>query len=782
MPEEQRPLKAFLCHASGDKPAVRELYKYLVKEGVDAWLDEEKLLPGQDWNEEILRALQESDAIIICLSRMSVSKEGYVQREIKEAIEKAKEKPSRTIFVIPSKIDHCELPNYLKQWQAVDLFAKNGYERLMRSLQARANKVGAVIKPASIEEFVDEELENELKRLFFEGRGAFLVENWEKAIHRFRKILSLRPNYLGASEQLAEAEHQRSLAKRYLEGVEAVREENWQVAIDVLAELLEDAANYKDAASFLEVAKKQKELHDLYTEAQQLHVAGQWQAVVKVFELIVDIDSNYQDRDGLLLSARKEAAEMERLAELNELYSQSVKSIDKGQWYEARRVLERIHKSQTGFLETELLLRKVENEISRIEEFEKRKVQINTLYEQARGLFHSHLWQQALNKLNEIWALDPNFDDVDSIALKVNAELEQEKKRTELQNKLATMYSQAVMLLKDGKHQEALNKWQEIKTLDPKYHDRQNIQAKFDEYGKRTIVQLLKKYWISLSIAAILLAVSLVTSVIFAANKIKEQVSNTAEPSSTAEPLLSRIEDEKGVPMVLVSAGTFMMGRDDGATDEAPLHEVYLDAYYIDQYEVTNARYRECEQAGVCEPPQEVSSKAGPASYYRGSYYDKYPVIYVDWIMAKKYCEWRSASLPTEAQWEKAARGTDKRLYPWGDTEVACHLVNYVGCPQAGTQEVTRYPSGQSPYKVYNMAGNVWEWVGDWYLAAYYKSSPTNNPTGPSHGLSHVLKGGSFYDTADNLYVTKRWYRAPTIADYNIGFRCARSTSEVLPK
>ena len=175
---------------------------------------------------------------------------------------------------------------------------------------------------------------------------------------------------------------------------------------------------------------------------------------------------------------------MERLAELNELYSQSVKAIDASQWYEARKLLERIHKAQTGFLETELLLRKVENEILKLEEIDKRNIQINTLYEQARGLARSKLWQQALTKIEEIWALNPDFDDVDDITVKVKAELEQEKQRTELQNKLVTMYSEAVRLLKEGKQQEALDKWQAIKTLDPKYPDRQNIQAKFKRIWK----------------------------------------------------------------------------------------------------------------------------------------------------------------------------------------------------------------------------------------------------------------------------------------------------------
>src|SRR5215208_6586615 len=138
--EARRPLKVFLCHASGDKLLVRELYKRLMAEGVDAWLDQEKLLPGQDWRVEIPRAVREADVVVVCLSNKSVTKEGYVQKEIKFALDSAKEKPEGTIFLIPVRLDDCPVPERLKRWQWVDLFESNGYERLMRSLRLRADK------------------------------------------------------------------------------------------------------------------------------------------------------------------------------------------------------------------------------------------------------------------------------------------------------------------------------------------------------------------------------------------------------------------------------------------------------------------------------------------------------------------------------------------------------------------------------------------------------------------------------------------------------------------
>jgi hypothetical protein len=141
-------LKVFLCHSSGDKPAVRRLYHYLVDQGVDAWLDEEKLIPGQDWNFEISKALDSSDIILVCLSKSSVDKEGYVQREIRAALDKALEKPDGTIFIIPARLEECELPHRLRQYHWVDLFENGGREKLMKALELRAADLGRVAAQA----------------------------------------------------------------------------------------------------------------------------------------------------------------------------------------------------------------------------------------------------------------------------------------------------------------------------------------------------------------------------------------------------------------------------------------------------------------------------------------------------------------------------------------------------------------------------------------------------------------------------------------------------------
>lgn len=241
-------------------------------------------------------------------------------------------------------------------------------------------------------------------------------------------------------------------------------------------------------------------------------------------------------------------------------------------------------------------------------------------------------------------------------------------------------------------------------------------------------------------------------------------------PGQTPDP--SDFVDPKGVPMQEVPAGEFTMGSDNGDPDEKPVHAVYLDAYYIDKYEVTNARYKACADDGVCQPPQSTSSYTHP-NYYDNSEFNDYPVLYVDWDMARVYCEWREAQLPTEAQWEKAARDAEGRIYPWGNSidETFANYDSNIG----DTTSVRNYEKGKSPYGVYDMAGNVWEWVADWYSASYDQSSPTENPLGPDSGQERVLRGGAWEQDEYTVRVTYRLKSLPSDVHFTYGFRCTRS-------
>jgi len=241
----------------------------------------------------------------------------------------------------------------------------------------------------------------------------------------------------------------------------------------------------------------------------------------------------------------------------------------------------------------------------------------------------------------------------------------------------------------------------------------------------------------------------------------------TPEPP-TATPSTD-ITDGYGVQMALVPAGDFTMGSNSGEDDERPAHLVSVPSFYIDKYEVTNKLYKACVDAGRCTPPQNLSSTTRP-DYFGNPEFDDFPVIYVNWEQAKAYCNWRSALLPSESQWEKAALGTTGFIYPWGN-EINGTFANYDGAFRRDTSKVGSYELGRSVYGVYDMVGNVWEWTSSLYIPYPYRVDERENPNTPGE---RVVRGGSWYDHTAGLRSSDRYGDGVEDVNDGLGFRCAR--------
>lgn len=236
-----------------------------------------------------------------------------------------------------------------------------------------------------------------------------------------------------------------------------------------------------------------------------------------------------------------------------------------------------------------------------------------------------------------------------------------------------------------------------------------------------------------------------------------------------------------GAPMVVIPEGEFLMGSNDGAANERPEHKVWLKRYAIDQYEVTISLYAKFLKSATHGPPPTWDDEAVTSAGNR-------PAVGLTWPDAEAYCKWAGKRLPTEAEWEKAARGTDGRRYPWGHMQPFVDIANYnrgvwvsdaitlvpvtSGLEGMSVRHGTK-EGGKSPYGLFHMAGNAAEWVADWYDREYYQKSPARNPTGPAAGEKRVIRGGSWADVPMGIRATVRISAEPEFQDRTIGVRCA---------
>ena len=293
------------------------------------------------------------------------------------------------------------------------------------------------------------------------------------------------------------------------------------------------------------------------------------------------------------------------------------------------------------------------------------------------------------------------------------------------------------------------------------------------------------------------------TETVPAATATVPEPAPTPTPDATATPALSigssRTIEIDGMVQVYVPAGEFTMGADDydaqtpskpgRAYSEIPVHVVNLDGYWIDKFEVTTGQYEQCVTAGACQAPHLFRSGEPNRPWYRPKYYGNpefkdYPVIWISWFYAKDYCSWAGRRLPSEAEWEKAARGTDARKYTWGNDPVRSGLANLcdTNCPleQANglyndgwgnTAPVGSFPQGASPYGAMDMAGNVWEWTSS--LIQDYPYSATDGREDLTVSGERSWRGGSWTNGYWWMRVTLRYRSVDWYWNYNLGFRCA---------
>jgi formylglycine-generating enzyme required for sulfatase activity len=251
----------------------------------------------------------------------------------------------------------------------------------------------------------------------------------------------------------------------------------------------------------------------------------------------------------------------------------------------------------------------------------------------------------------------------------------------------------------------------------------------------------------------------------------REEAVREAVRQEKARQKVARHLEAEQRKMVSVPAGEFFMGcnkKVDKACfeNEKPGRTVVLDAFAIDTYEVTVASYRRCVGAGKCTVPN-----TGGSCNWSDPDHVQHPINCVNWTQADEYCRWVGKRLPTEAEWEKATRGTDGRVYPWGNGwEASKANVD----SSNGTVPVGSYPAGISPYGAHDMTGNVWEWTADWYTDDYHKNGPTQNPKGPEQGAFRSVRGGSWGYHPRDVRASSRGRYTPGVRLGSLGFRCAR--------
>ncbi len=737
MPDEvKRPLKVFLCHASADKPKVRELYRYLKRRGLQPWLDAEDLLPGQAWQVEIPKAIETSDAIIICLSKGSVNQEGYVQKEIKYAVDKALEMPEGRIFLIPARLEECEVPYGLKKYQWVDLFDESGFSKLMRSLKERASQLERATVQVSKQAENSSYLAEKPKQELHDGISVNVNGNVQG------NIIIGNENAVQSQTALSVESSDKKTAQLQWAPTDALQDGKPYISIDITSK--------ENCLIKCYCYIKSVELNGVLRDDIKRDIAKHTTRVSWWGGSDEDVGIKYIDPMGfgrLNLASLDDKISVKYPLQFETAKGPQYKGHD-GKFF-----------LQFGDYTIVLGLSCIADGV----EFIEIPITISFKYaEEHQPGGDNHIkWtetHQILRLLPKDKSLSPQIENLDKLE-KLGSPSPVKKKAPEKPpRKLKTEYIIAIITT-------AATLLAALIGILPQYLNL--VPAPTAIF---TVTTTATTFFTQVPMATLT-----ITTTRTPFTPSLTATFTDLPPSETPEPRLTPTEALTLTPTSLPTETTnakdmeMLLAQEVNFKLEGSSPPIHLHQFYIDKFEVTNAHYKDCVDAGGCLSPQKTSSSTRP-SYYGNAKFDDYPVVYVNWNMARTYCEWRGARLPTEVEWEYAALGVDGRTYPWGETidETFANYSNRIG----DTTLVGKYPGGQSVFGLFDMAGNVWEWVSSLNKPyPYNREDGRENPTAPG---DRGMRGGAWNSAFSNVKPTYRFYGKPGYANYDIGFRCAR--------
>jgi formylglycine-generating enzyme required for sulfatase activity len=560
----------------------------------------------------------------------------------------------------------------------------------------------------------------DVAHLYEDGLSAFYLDDWEQARDCFRRVLDAHPAYRDASVRLKQVQQQLDLAQRYRQAQEYVEKSEWRPALALLEQLAGEAPDYREAAQLLQQARQQVHLQSLYADATHQSKSGAWQAVIDSFAQIAKLQPDYPDPQKLLAIARERITEQQRQDSLDNDYRAALQALDEQNWGEAVRLLEQIEKAQADYRAASRLLAKARAEMAR----------------------------QKLPQLAKLPWLPQPLPDI-----------------TTLRNTdpvAVSRWAAEVLACQDDRLRQ--NTLDLLSGLGPEISlNLVPLLTRFLE-NEREPLPLRARAVLALSELAAQPGVP--DAVLWHALQSARQPSNDLLLKSSATWAWCALGRFVELGLVKVLAGEFLMGSDPKLDSEAsdaekPQHRLNLPVFYIAKYLVTGAEWRAYIQASE-RKPGDVDSLKGPHNH---------PVVFVSWGEALAYAHWFGFTLPSEAEWEKAARGTDGRIYPWGN-KWREKLANIATSSSGGTTPVGQCsPGGDSPYKCADMVGNVWEWTRNLFKS--YPYAPKDGREELQSSASRALRGGAFFYDRGSARCASRDYDYPDSRRDFIGFRVA---------